>query len=328
MAAFGDRAMTSGAGARLRPVAAALLARRPRQRRVPERRRQARHPRRDRAVRGMGVAAVQHHRRPRAARDPVSGGEEHRRLRRPRHRPEDRARHQSARRRAATISTASSTGHRTCATATTWRPSRARPRTSWPSTCSARCRTRESARPPSDPKQQIQRTRAAYSPTPSSEALRRPNGVLVDGLEADGTPSTHASQIANAYALAFGLVPPGANRLGRRLRGRAREPHRRVDLHCTARRLARRGSRRRVHRRDHRSEAARVRADPAGRRDLHLGELGRAPDRRQRVARLRLDGAAHAARRRARRARRRARRRHASMSRHRRSRRCARRESS
>ena len=31
--------------------------------------------------------------------------------------------------------------------------------------------------------------------------------MLVDGLEADGTPSTHASQQANAYALAFGIVP-------------------------------------------------------------------------------------------------------------------------
>lgn len=38
--------------------------------------------------------------------------------------------------------------------------------------------------------------------------LRRPDGVLVDGLEANHTPSKHASQIANAYALAFGLVPP------------------------------------------------------------------------------------------------------------------------
>ena len=34
-----------------------------------------------------------------------------------------------------------------------------------------------------------------------------PSGVLVDGLEANGTQSAHASQLANAYALAFGLVP-------------------------------------------------------------------------------------------------------------------------
>jgi alpha-L-rhamnosidase len=37
--------------------------------------------------------------------------------------------------------------------------------------------------------------------------LRRPDGVLVDGLEANGTQSTHASQLANAYALAFRLTP-------------------------------------------------------------------------------------------------------------------------
>ena len=39
--------------------------------------------------------------------------------------------------------------------------------------------------------------------------LRRSDGVLIDGLEADGSPSKHTSQIANAYAVAFGLVPTG-----------------------------------------------------------------------------------------------------------------------
>ena len=38
--------------------------------------------------------------------------------------------------------------------------------------------------------------------------LRTSSGVYVDGLEANGAQSTHASQIANAYALSFGLVPP------------------------------------------------------------------------------------------------------------------------
>jgi alpha-L-rhamnosidase len=38
--------------------------------------------------------------------------------------------------------------------------------------------------------------------------LERPDGVFVDGLRADGTRSTHVSQQANAYALAFGIVPP------------------------------------------------------------------------------------------------------------------------
>jgi alpha-L-rhamnosidase len=37
--------------------------------------------------------------------------------------------------------------------------------------------------------------------------LRRADGIYVDGVGADGTPSGHASQEANALALAYGLVP-------------------------------------------------------------------------------------------------------------------------
>jgi alpha-L-rhamnosidase len=37
--------------------------------------------------------------------------------------------------------------------------------------------------------------------------LTRPDGVLIDGLYADGTQSPHASQQANAWALATGIVP-------------------------------------------------------------------------------------------------------------------------
>ena len=37
--------------------------------------------------------------------------------------------------------------------------------------------------------------------------LRRPDGVYVDGLHQDGSKSPHASQQANAYALAAGIVP-------------------------------------------------------------------------------------------------------------------------
>ncbi|HZE31813.1 MAG TPA: family 78 glycoside hydrolase catalytic domain [Actinoallomurus sp.] len=40
--------------------------------------------------------------------------------------------------------------------------------------------------------------------------LRRTDGVYIDGLEADGTQSTHASQIANAYAVAYGVTSDGA----------------------------------------------------------------------------------------------------------------------
>ena len=55
--------------------------------------------------------------------------------------------------------------------------------------------------------QQTLRTRAAGLTDAIQLHLRRPNGVLVDGLGANGAQSTHASQIANAYALAFGVVP-------------------------------------------------------------------------------------------------------------------------
>jgi alpha-L-rhamnosidase len=37
--------------------------------------------------------------------------------------------------------------------------------------------------------------------------LTRPDGVLVDGLEANRSPSHHASQLANALALEYGVVP-------------------------------------------------------------------------------------------------------------------------
>jgi alpha-L-rhamnosidase len=36
----------------------------------------------------------------------------------------------------------------------------------------------------------------------------RADGIYVDGLHSDGTQSTHASQEANALALAYGAVPP------------------------------------------------------------------------------------------------------------------------
>ncbi len=39
--------------------------------------------------------------------------------------------------------------------------------------------------------------------------LTRADGVYVDGLRADHAQSTHASQQANAFPLAFGIVPPG-----------------------------------------------------------------------------------------------------------------------
>lgn len=40
--------------------------------------------------------------------------------------------------------------------------------------------------------------------------LRRADGSYTDGLKADGSQSAHASQIANAYAVAYGVAPPDA----------------------------------------------------------------------------------------------------------------------
>ena len=53
----------------------------------------------------------------------------------------------------------------------------------------------------------IQRRRAEALTEAVGAHLIRPDGVYVDGLRADGTQSGHASQQANAMALAAGLVP-------------------------------------------------------------------------------------------------------------------------
>ena len=47
--------------------------------------------------------------------------------------------------------------------------------------------------------------------------------MFVDGLEANGTQSPHASQQANACALAFGIVPPRTSKAVGRLHRRARK---------------------------------------------------------------------------------------------------------
>ena len=53
----------------------------------------------------------------------------------------------------------------------------------------------------------VELARAASLSAAMRARLRTPSGVYVDGLEANGTQSRHESQIANAYALSFGLVP-------------------------------------------------------------------------------------------------------------------------
>jgi alpha-L-rhamnosidase len=55
----------------------------------------------------------------------------------------------------------------------------------------------------------LQRSRAAQLTTAVNGLLTRPDGVYVDGVDADGTRSAHASQEANALALAYGVVPAG-----------------------------------------------------------------------------------------------------------------------
>ncbi|MGD0747021.1 MAG: family 78 glycoside hydrolase catalytic domain [Acidimicrobiales bacterium] len=52
-----------------------------------------------------------------------------------------------------------------------------------------------------------QRARSAQLAAAVNAVLRRRDGVYVDGVDADGTQSGHASQEANALALAYGVVP-------------------------------------------------------------------------------------------------------------------------
>ena len=54
---------------------------------------------------------------------------------------------------------------------------------------------------------QTNQARADQLAAAVNAVLRRPDGTYVDGVDADGTPSSHASQEANALALAYGVVP-------------------------------------------------------------------------------------------------------------------------
>ena len=118
----------------------------------------------------------------------------------------------------------------------------------------------------------ISRRSPIASPRDPATRLTRPDGVLVDGLEANGTPSTHASQLANAFALEYGLVPPPTGDARRRLRRRARESRSESPtFEDLAVRAARGRARRRARHLAHRPEPTRLRADPRRGRDLHLG---------------------------------------------------------
>jgi alpha-L-rhamnosidase len=53
----------------------------------------------------------------------------------------------------------------------------------------------------------LQRSRAAQLTASINSVLQTPNGVYIDGLNANGSLSTHSSQEANALALAYNVVP-------------------------------------------------------------------------------------------------------------------------
>ena len=54
---------------------------------------------------------------------------------------------------------------------------------------------------------ELWQTRATQLTDAVNGVLRRPDGTYVDGVDANGAQSTHASQEANALALAYGVVP-------------------------------------------------------------------------------------------------------------------------
>jgi alpha-L-rhamnosidase len=60
---------------------------------------------------------------------------------------------------------------------------------------------------------QMQLARAAQLTEAINAHFVRPDGVYIDGIEADGSQSTSASQESNALALAYGIVPPARVRV-------------------------------------------------------------------------------------------------------------------
>ena len=132
-----------------------------------------------------------------------------------------------------------------------------------------------------------QRARAAQLAAAVKRLLRRPDGVYVDGVDANGAQSTHASQEANALALAYGVVPAARRGGGGRLRGQPRHRRRAQPRARAAARPGRGGLP---------DAMVRTLTDPsipgwahivAGGRDLHLGDVdAERPDRGLHVARL------------------------------------------
>ena len=207
MHAFGEQNLTWQALAGLRALAGALLARREPQRRVPERRRQALDSSTSPSAIPSGCGST---------------------TCRPATAPRSRSSIPVVQRVAGYLDSLvnPSTGLVTY-TATDgadlvdWPPamqygydmtrSRTRPRTCSRSTTS---RAPRRSRRCSASRRRARRSRrgATSSSTAINAKLTRPDGVYVDGLEADGTPSPHASQQASEFALAFGIVPPARSR--------------------------------------------------------------------------------------------------------------------
>src|ERR1700689_4111824 len=59
----------------------------------------------------------------------------------------------------------------------------------------------------------MQLARAAQLTEAINARFVRPDGVYIDGIKADGSQSTSASQESNALALAYGIVPPARVRV-------------------------------------------------------------------------------------------------------------------
>ena len=132
-----------------------------------------------------------------------------------------------------------------------------------------------------------QRARAVQLTTAINRLLVRPDGVYVDGIDADGTPSTHASQEANALALGLRRRTLGARGRGRRVRRIPRDRRRAEPRARVAARVGHGGAVRRHGPDPHRPLGPGLGPDPGQGGHLHLGDLdAERPDRGFHVPRL------------------------------------------
>ena len=132
-----------------------------------------------------------------------------------------------------------------------------------------------------------QRARSAQLAAAVNAVLRRRDGVYVDGIDADGAQSGHASQEANALPLAYGVVPAAqAAAVGSYVAGLGIDvaPNHGLEL---LRALAAAGLHRGHGAHPDRRVHSRLGPHRGGRRHLHLGDVAaERPDRGLHVARL------------------------------------------